>query len=132
MAIYDSSVFTPSIQGSTLARGLRNYPKYTRDRIAQRMENLAKEAERYMRRNAPWDDRTGAARKRLRAEVTTSFEQWQRNRVDIVLSHGVSYGIWLEVRWNGKYAIVGPTLEVYGPKAMQSIERITGEIIYYA
>jgi hypothetical protein len=36
----------------------------------------------------------------------------------IVLSHGVPYGIWLEVRFSGKYAIVTPAIPYWGPKVM--------------
>jgi len=59
-----------------------------------------------MRMNAPWTDQTGAARAGLRAihnaQPMVSHE--------LVAYHSVHYGVWLEVRWNGRYAIIGPTL----------------------
>jgi hypothetical protein len=39
----------------------------------------------------------------------------------ILLSHSVNYGIWLEIRWQGKYAIIIPTLQRYGKATMDTI-----------
>jgi hypothetical protein len=64
-----------------------------------------------MRANAPWTDQTGNARGGLFA-VT----QVGTNEVAIVLYHSVPYGIWLELRWSGKYAIITPSLAKWGPK----------------
>lgn len=65
---------------------------------------MESEAETYMRSNAPWHDNTGAARAGLGAQA---FEEGAG--ASIVVHHSVSYGIWLEIRWSGKYAIIGPT-----------------------
>lgn len=67
---------------------------------------LAARIEAWMKQNAPWEDRTGAARAGLTAEVESAgFRQ------DIWIYHTVDYGIWLEVRWDGAYAIIQPTLD---------------------
>jgi hypothetical protein len=29
---------------------------------------------------------------------------------ELILLHSMPYGIWLEVRWSGRYAIIGPTM----------------------
>lgn len=63
-------------------------------------------AETYARLNAPWTDRTGNARAGLMA---------QHDKVPMVshsltVYHTMPYGVWLEVRWSGRYAIIGPTL----------------------
>ena len=59
-----------------------------------------------MRENAPWKDRTGNARAGLKAQhdSTPMVEH------TLVLYHSMPYGIWLEVRWSGRYAIIGPTM----------------------
>jgi hypothetical protein len=62
-----------------------------------------------MREDAPWEDQTGAARRGLTAETTQ-----EDGVVTMTLSHGVSYGFWLEVIQNGKYAILGPTMREHG------------------
>lgn len=66
----------------------------------------------YARPNAPWNDVTGAARQGLHAEVIAEDRNYMA-----ALVHGVDYGIWLEVRWNGRYAIILPTQEIFASKA---------------
>jgi hypothetical protein len=83
------------------------------------LEELARQVEEYAQANAPWEDRTGDARRGLTAEV----EDDVLNHA-IVLYHTVDYGIWLEVRWSGKYAIIVPTIEVMGPRIMAQLELV--------
>lgn len=61
--------------------------------------------EAFMKANARWTDRTGAARSGLTHDVRVEVARWT-----IVLAHSVSYGIWLETRedFNGRYAIINP------------------------
>lgn len=75
----------------------------------------ASKAEADMRANAPWQDQTGNARSGLRGEA---FHEPNRHGFD--LFHSVPYGIWLEVRWSGKYAIIGPTLKRHGVEVMRT------------
>jgi hypothetical protein len=39
----------------------------------------------------------------------------------MIVAHSVSYGIWLEVRFSGKYAIIKPTIDYIGPILMDRI-----------
>jgi hypothetical protein len=89
-------------------------------RITTAMEEGAEEIEAYGQANAPWDDRTGAARDGLTAEV--DFEDGE---VVITFYHSVDYGLWLELIQDGRFAIIMPTLEYLGP---QIIERAAGEV----
>lgn len=76
--------------------------------ISVAVEDLAKQMEQYMKENHPWENRTFAAEEGLAADVVhEGFRQV------IVLHHGesVDYGIWLEIRWGGRYAIILPTIE---------------------
>jgi hypothetical protein len=59
----------------------------------------------YAKKNAPWTDRTGNARAGLHTVHNVG-----QNFVELTVAHSVPYGIWLEVRWSGKYAIIGPTI----------------------
>jgi hypothetical protein len=68
-------------------------------------------AEAYAKINAGWTDRTGNARQGL-ASVGSSAP----GHHEIVLYHSVPYGIWLEVRFAGKYAIIRPTIEHEAPE----------------
>lgn len=62
-----------------------------------------------MRANAVWADRTGAARAGLTARASQ-----EDGVVTMTLEHGVDYGFWLEVIQNGRFAILGPTLDTHG------------------
>lgn len=84
---------------------------------------MAPEVENYAKLNAPWDDQTGNARNGLAARAYQD-----RDEVGIVLYHQVPYGIWLETRFGGKYAIIEPTIQAMSPKVMASFERILDRI----
>lgn len=79
----------------------------------------ATQAESFMRSQAPWTDRTGAARNGLRSQVVVSS-----NKVAIVLYHSVAYGPYLEVRWGGKYGILLDTVAAAGPLFVETIGRL--------
>lgn len=79
---------------------------------AEDMENWAKE-------NAPWQDRTGDARERLHATVEETGPIGT-----IVLSHGVDYGWALEIGHGGRYAIIAPAIDVWGPIVMRDLQNM--------
>jgi hypothetical protein len=79
-------------------------------------EDLAQDVEEYAKENAPWEDQTGAARDGLTAEA-----RHRLNHYYIDLYHTVDYGIWLEIRFDGEYAIILPTLEAMGPRIMSEL-----------
>lgn len=83
------------------------------------MEYSAPQVEAHMKTNAPWTDRTGNARGGLRA---TPFRDG--GNYGILLYHTMPYGIWLEVKYSGRYAIIVPTIEVMGPVVMQRCSRM--------
>lgn len=58
-----------------------------------------------MKTSAPWNDITGNARNGLAARASVAG-----NGAKITLSHGVPYGIWLEVRRSGALAVVRPAI----------------------
>lgn len=70
--------------------------------------------------DAPWVDRTTNARSGLDAVVTMS----QPHVYELVLFHKVSYGIWLEIRWSGKYATIMPTIRWYAPRVWKSYHKL--------
>lgn len=63
-------------------------------------------AETYARTNAPWSDRTGNARQGLFAQ----HDAEPMVRHELTIYGTMPYTFWLEVRWSGKYAIIGPTM----------------------
>lgn len=90
------------------------------------LESSAKE-------NAPWADRTANARQSLRAYIGTdapagypSSQQLAQDVVELFLSHGMYYGIFLETRWQGRYAIIYPTLEAHLPEISRMLKEVFG------
>lgn len=79
------------------------------------MEAKADEVLSYAQDNAPWSDRTGAAREGLDVDVSS-----QGNQIFLELFHTVEHGQWLEVIQNGRYAIIMPTLEVFAAEIFEA------------
>jgi len=82
-------------------------------RIGTVMEAGKEKIENYAKMNAPWSDRTGAARDGLTASV-----EEDGGEIVLELAHTVEYGIWLETIQDGAYAIIMPTLEALGPEIL--------------
>lgn len=85
-------------------------------------EYYSTRSQTYMRANAPWTDRTTNARNGLTARA----QHLPLKSHMIILSHGVPYGIWLEVRWSGRYSIIDPTMRHIGPQVLAMIARNWG------
>lgn len=83
-------------------------------------EYFAPVVENAAKTNASWTDRTGAARQGLHGFV----EDVSESVVLLVLAHGVDYGIFLELKHQGRYAIILPTLEESYPKVMEMLREV--------
>jgi len=110
----------------TLFKGLANFEFKTGDGVAEAMKKFADKLVTYARNNAPWEDRTGDARAGLVADVVADDKE-----MTLTLKHTVDYGVWLEIRWGGRYAIIIPTVEQLGPEIYNEMRGMCGEIIYY-
>jgi len=73
----------------------------------------------YMRSNAPWTDRTGNARQGLFAKA---FQDGDNH--GIVCYHTMPYGIWLEVKNEGQYSIIVPTIQAEGRRIMSQMNKL--------
>lgn len=71
----------------------------------------------WMQTNAPWTDRTGNARQGLSYAIGWVPEKSH----EIRFWHRMSYGIFLETRWAGRFAIIGPALQKFGPETMRML-----------
>jgi hypothetical protein len=77
----------------------------------------AAEAEAWMKTNAPWKDQTGNARQGLYATP-----EHVADMLSVVeLGHGVYYGLVLEYKNRGQYAIVWPAYDHWGPIMMDRL-----------
>lgn len=83
-------------------------------------EARALDMENWAKANAPWQDRTGNARAGLNAVV----KQSPGVIAEIVMSHGVDYGVWLEIANGGRFAIIAKTIDTFGPIFMADMQRI--------
>jgi hypothetical protein len=104
---------------------LNALPSKLRQQISKEFQAQAPRVESYAKRNAPWKDRTGAARNGLTAEfVGDRFFERQAIRV----FHTVPYGIFLEVKNAGKYAVIVPTIVSEGDRIMGDMRNLLGRI----
>ncbi len=103
----------------TVEQNMRGYPRVVRRAIAAVSRRHARKMVRYARTNAKWTDRTGQARKRLFAQVEINGE-----RVIINLSHGVFYGLFLEIKNQGRFAIIWPTIRATQNDFMDDLQGI--------
>lgn len=108
-------------QANELLQGLDEFDEHALQSVEMVLQFWASRAVTQMRQNATWTDRTGNARNGLAADV-----QATGTGGSLVLYHTVPYGIWLEIRWSGRYAIVGPTLQEIGPQLMAMLAQAIG------
>jgi len=120
MAKRDGANINLELDMTPLLKGTLNLDKQLDRGVAGVMEYWDSRIEATMKVGATWTDRTGNARLGLRA--VAGHEPFVSHWID--LFHSVSYGIWLEVRWAGKYAIVIPTLITAGPKVMGTLNKL--------
>ena len=84
----------------------------------------ASEIQAKMKINRPWTDRTGMAKDLLNAKVS----QPNDNTIRITLSHGVNYGIWLELAHEKNYAIISPTIREEGPRIVEDLNNLMSKL----
>jgi hypothetical protein len=84
----------------------------------------ASELQSKMKLNRPWTDRTGMAKALLNAKVS----QPNNETVRITLSHGVEYGIWLELANEKNYAVIAPTIREEGPRIVSDLSDLMSKL----
>lgn len=97
---------------------LRGADKKVNDFLAQVVRQHAPRAQAYAKRSAPWRDRTGNARSGLVAVPESTS-----NSHKIIVAHGVNYGIYLEVRYSGRYSIINKTIIAEGAEVMKTVSQ---------
>lgn len=76
--------------------------------------------ETWAKENAVWTDRSANARQNLHTWV----EDVSKDTVTLWLSHGVEYGLWLEVAHQGRYQIIWPAIQVHLEPVRKMLEGI--------
>lgn len=104
-----------------LTRNCAMLPEQIQKTIVLTVDYASKYGEGKMKAEAPWTDRTGAARTGL---FTDKFHAGTLGKGvhRIVFGHSVDYGIWLEVANSGRYQIIMPTVKAVGTDLMKGLE----------
>lgn len=106
-----------------LFKNTKTFPVKLHRAITSAVEYQATKSESAMRSGAPWNDQTGAARSGLHTETSHSGHSHT-----IIFAHSVSYGIWLEVRFSGRYAIILPSVQSGGQELMALLGNLLGRL----
>jgi hypothetical protein len=100
-----------------LRRNVESFPDDLDRKIQAVMDFNAAYGETYIKTNARWTDRTGAARSGLTALASSSGSTYE-----ILMAYSVTYGIWLEIANDRKYAIITPAMRIVGEKVMRDLQ----------
>lgn len=109
---------------SSLAYGLNRMTEKMGAMLLMYSATKAAKIESKMKMNRPWTDRTGAAKARLSAKVSTP----NASTIRITLAHGVSYGIYLELAHEKNFAIIQPTVKEEAPLFVKDLQGILEKI----
>jgi hypothetical protein len=101
----------------SMIKHLEEMPYKTDAAIKMFAETNALVLQNEARQKAPWQDRTGHARQRLRGYSTHTISGYRIN-----LAHGVDYGLWLELAHEKRFAILEPTITLSSPRIMTEFQ----------
>jgi hypothetical protein len=99
----------------TLLNGLDGYARRMEELPYQICTYFAPTVEGAAKEDAVWTDRTGNARQSLRGVA----ERLGKGAAALYLYHGMDYGKHLELKYQGRYAVIMATLERYYPEIQQ-------------
>jgi len=117
----NTASFRWDVPPSALARNVGDYGKRVIAALHQLADFFAAKLEAYAKQAAPWTDRTGHARQSL-----TGLAVKAATGIVIYLASLAEYGIFLEVKQAGKYAVILPTMEAHHGEIMAACRRLVG------
>lgn len=82
-------------------------------------DTVSKKMEAHAKTNYPWTPRSGMAHQSL-----NSSWEWRGSKIVISLAHGVEYGVYLEFAHEKKFAVLMPTIDNIGPKAIKGLDKL--------
>lgn len=105
------------VTGLTSYQGrLRALPQRVQGVVERALRSVEPDIVGYMATHAPWQDRTGAARRNLHAWTVATAA-----RVTLFVGHGVPYGIHLELGHQGRFAILWPAIRQFKALILQAV-----------
>ena len=105
--------------GRNLRRNIKDLPPRVERNVKLAVEHATISGEVHLKNDAPWTDRTGAARAGLHTTSSGSGGSYE-----IVFAHTVDYGIWLEVKNSGKYEAIMPAVLKTGKELMGNLGQV--------
>ena len=109
--------FRFDFDGRKLSKNVGALPPKIERAVAQVVDYHAAKGEAYLKTDAPWTDRTSAARNGLHTVSTGGSGDYE-----ILFSHAVHYGIWLEVKFNNRDEVIMPTVRKTGTQLMDNLQ----------
>jgi hypothetical protein len=112
--------FVPGHAPEDLAKDLLEVEARFESRAIRTADSLAGRIESWMKAGATWQDRTGDARRGLYAEASRSGALGQGKTITIEFGYGpkddpIPYAIYLVTMQAGRFDIVGPAINHWGP-----------------
>lgn len=83
---------------------------------------VADETATWMKANHRWVNRTGEAEAKLQASAV----QLAQHLIAVYIVQGAPHGIWLELRWGGRYGIIPDALMYAYPRIMDQLRGVLG------
>ena len=91
--------------------------------LSRTTEFYSLRAETSAKNKAPWTDRSTNARSGLATTYTGQLSD-KGGTFEIDLFHRVPYGIWLEIKYNGKFSIIEKTINSEGRRFFKAANMV--------
>ena len=102
-----------------MLKGISEMELKTKSALGLYADSVAKKMETHAKTNFTWAPRSGRAHQSLNGTW-----KWIGDKARVELSHGVEYGIWLELCNEKRYAIIKPTIDKISPEAIKGLDKI--------
>jgi hypothetical protein len=114
---------TAKFDDKQLRRNVRNFNRNVRRNLSVITDRRAAITTTDLKTQARWTDRTGAARSGL-----VAIPIHGRTYEEIFMAYSVTYGIWLEVAHDRKYAIITPMMRIAGEALLADMRYMLNEM----
>lgn len=88
------------------------------------LDTVGKKTETWAKKNAPWQDRTTNARRGLNGGAM----KIDKDTAAMFIAHAVSYGIYLELSHQRRFAILEKAIEKFEPEVVRQINNIINKV----
>ncbi len=137
LAKFDSSGFV-YVEADEVTSFLYDFAYFTKANCRAYMKEACLDLQIYMKNNRPWNDRTGNARRGLKAKFIDDYTPGPKFKaLSVQLLHGVPYGVFLE--FNGVHyraylkrqrPILVPTLKTEVPRVIRGMKNILKKLAW--